>query len=91
MDRERRIVNYAGNVQGVGFRWQATRAVEPFEVTGFVRNLPDGTVELVLEGSPDAVRGAIEGVEKALRRHIRDRTESISSATGEFAGFGIRR
>ncbi|OUU12591.1 MAG: hypothetical protein CBC00_02145, partial [Verrucomicrobia bacterium TMED40] len=41
---------YYGRVQGVGFRWQVCRAVEPFEVTGFVRNKSDGSVETLLEG-----------------------------------------
>jgi len=91
MALERRIVNYAGNVQGVGFRWKVTHAVQSMAVTGYVRNLRDGTVELVLEGAPDAIREALAAVDSALRRHIRDRTESTAEATGEFPDFGIRR
>ena len=44
-----------GIVQGVGFRFAAREAASACSVTGWVRNLPDGTVEVVAQGSPDAV------------------------------------
>ena len=46
-------VLYAGRVQGVGFRYAVRRLASGFEVTGAVRNLPDGRVELLAEGSQD--------------------------------------
>jgi acylphosphatase len=59
----RRLV-ISGRVQGVGFRW-FTRDVAVREgVTGWVRNLPDGRVEAVIEGDSDAVTR----VEQLLRR-----------------------
>ncbi|MEQ9460739.1 MAG: acylphosphatase [Phycisphaeraceae bacterium] len=45
-------VIYAGDVQGVGFRFTAARLAQAFPITGFVRNLPDGTVQLEAQGSP---------------------------------------
>ena len=51
-DRRQREVYYAGNVQGVGFRYTARCAAAGLDVTGFVRNLPDGRVHLVVEGPP---------------------------------------
>jgi acylphosphatase len=44
-----------GSVQGVGFRFAAREAATECSVTGWVRNLPDGTVEIVAQGSPQAV------------------------------------
>ena len=64
MPTERRRVIYAGRVQGVGFRFTCQRLAEGFAVTGYVRNLADGRVELVAEGEPaavDAFLGAVAG------------------------------
>jgi acylphosphatase len=44
-----------GSVQGVGFRFAACEAASECSVTGWVHNLPDGTVEIIAQGSPDAV------------------------------------
>lgn len=49
-----RLVVY-GIVQGVGFRFATSEAASACSVAGWVRNLPDGTVEIVAQGSPDAV------------------------------------
>jgi len=91
MGQERKTVIYRGTVQGVGFRWQASRALKAVAVTGYVRNLWDGTVELVVEGTPDAVREAMGAIDDALGHLVRDRTELTAKATGEFRGFKIRR
>ena len=50
----------SGRVQGVGFRWSASAEAERLGVAGWVRNLPDGTVEAEIEGTPDAVRRMLD-------------------------------
>ncbi len=45
----------SGEVQGVGFRFFAQRAAARHQVTGYVRNLADGRVEALAEGTPDSV------------------------------------
>ena len=50
MPRVRRRVYFSGRVQGVGFRFTCQSLARGFEVAGYVRNLPDGRVELVAEG-----------------------------------------
>ena len=47
---QQREIHYAGRVQGVGFRYTVRSLAARFDVTGFVRNLPDGRVHLVVEG-----------------------------------------
>lgn len=53
-----------GQVQGVGFRWFVMREAERLKLGGFVRNLRDGTVEVVSQGSDDA----LDRLEERLRR-----------------------
>ena len=55
----RRRVLIAGRVQGVGFRWSCRRMAESQGVAGGCRNLPDGRVEAVFEGDPEAVERAV--------------------------------
>jgi acylphosphatase len=49
----------SGWVQGVGFRWATAERARSRRIAGYVRNLPDGTGEAVLEGEPDAVDALI--------------------------------
>lgn len=57
-DCVRRRLQVRGRVQGVGFRWATQRAARRIGVAGFVRNLPDGSVEAVFEGSAAQVAEA---------------------------------
>jgi acylphosphatase len=52
----RRRVIVRGRVQGVGFRWFVREHARTLRLSGWVRNLPDGMVELEVEGPPDRVR-----------------------------------
>jgi acylphosphatase len=52
----------AGRVQGVGFRHFVRRRAENAGLGGFVRNLPDGRVEFLLQGAPDAVDAVVEQI-----------------------------
>ena len=65
-------VLYSGRVQGVGFRYSVRQVASGFEVTGTVRNLPDGRVELQCSGDPDEVEAFLEGIaESELKSHIK--------------------
>lgn len=88
---ERRTILYSGHVQGVGFRWTAARALEGLPVAGYVRNLRDGRVEIVLEGeAPDVEEGA-RRVRRSMAGHIEKESATPGPATGEFDGFRIAR
>ena len=83
---------YSGNVQGVGFRYTVRTVASGFDVTGTVRNLPDGGVELVAEGAKDelaAFRQAIR--ESGLEHFIRQEEVVWQEAKSEFSGFEIVR
>ena len=53
-------LTYTGRVQGVGFRWTARQVAGGYAVGGYVRNLPNGSVDLVVEGSADQVEAFIK-------------------------------
>ena len=89
-DRERRTVLYSGRVQGVGFRARTAHLAQRFPVVGYVRNLPNGSVELVVEGSPESVRAFLGAVAGAMAWEIEEAEESAASATGEFDAFNIK-
>jgi acylphosphatase len=83
---------YSGRVQGVGFRYTAKTVAAGFEITGTIRNLPDGRVELIAEGAREeleAFREAIRGA--GLAGFIRDENTSWSDAQNNFHGFEIAR
>jgi acylphosphatase len=81
-----------GRVQGVGFRYTAKTVATGFDVTGLVRNRPDGQVELVAEGQPEELEAFRIALRDAgLAGFIRDEQVSWSDATLEFRGFEIVR
>ncbi|MFN4258113.1 MAG: acylphosphatase [Gemmataceae bacterium] len=63
-------VRYSGRVQGVGFRYTALHVAQRFAVTGYVRNLPGGDVELVAEGAADQVDAFLTALAQRLARNI---------------------
>ena len=86
----RKTVHFSGEVQGVGFRFTTHRIAGGYDVTGYVRNLSDGRVELVAEGEPEAVENFVSAVESEMGRHIVDVSVSQSESTGEFRRFDIK-
>ncbi|MCS1411081.1 MAG: Acylphosphatase [Verrucomicrobia subdivision 3 bacterium] len=79
-------------MQGVGFRYTVKRLVCGFEVCGFVQNLPDGRVKLVVEGDEEELKAFLVTVrESGLGPVIRDEESFWSEATNEFRGFDILR
>ena len=84
-------VFYEGRVQGVGFRWSVRHIAKGFDLTGWVRNLIDGRVEMQVKGGEDEVRAFLEAIaESELRAHIRKTTENKLATPVEANGFEIR-
>ena len=89
--RTRAHVVYSGRVQGVGFRYSAREVACGYEVTGYVRNLPDGRVELVAEGDEQEAKGFLEAIRQSqLGNCIRGEDVNWMAATDEFHRFEIR-
>ncbi|MDB6020249.1 MAG: acylphosphatase [Pedosphaera sp.] len=85
-------VFYTGNVQGVGFRYTVKSLANGFEVAGTVRNLPDGRVELVAEGSKDELSAFQQAIrESELGHFIRKEEVAWREPQGDLRGFEIAR
>jgi acylphosphatase len=85
-------VIYSGQVQGVGFRYSVKSVAMSFEVTGSVRNLPGGGVELIAEGAKDELEAFRQAIrESGLDHFIRQEDVSWQEASSEFRGFEIVR
>ena len=92
MKRWRMCIFYSGSVQGIGFRYATKSVAAGFEVTGTVRNLLDGRVELVAEGTRpelELFRAAIR--DAGLAGFIRDENVAWSDAQNDLHGFEIVR
>jgi len=65
------VAHCSGRVQGVGFRYTTLQVAKGFEVTGYVKNLPDGRVELVAEGREEECREFLAAVQEEQSAYIR--------------------
>ena len=85
-------VVYSGQVQGVGFRYTVKSVVTGFDVTGSIRNLAGGGVELIAEGAKDELEAFRQAIrESGLDHFIRQEEVSWHEASSEFSGFEIVR
>jgi acylphosphatase len=90
MGHELREVWYSGHVQGVGFRYTVLDLARRSDVTGYVRNLPDGRVHVVVEGDVTELDRLLEALAQRMQGYIRDTLNDRRPATGKFRGFEIR-
>jgi acylphosphatase len=83
-------VHYEGNVQGVGFRYLVKNLACEYDVSGSVKNLPDGRVELVASGDASEVKGFLEGIRtSSLKGHITLESSSEIPLSAGLRGFHI--
>jgi acylphosphatase len=88
---ERRTIHFSGRVQGVGFRYTAQIIARDYDVTGYVRNLDDGRVEMVVEGAADEIDRLVASIRERMAGFVRSVASDTSAATGEFRSFSIAR
>jgi len=86
----RMICHFSGDVQGVGFRYTVERIARRFNVGGYVKNLTDGRVELVMEGQDDQMQGMLDEISAQMSEYIGKVDRQTLPASNEFRGFSIR-
>ncbi len=86
----RRRVTVHGRVQGVGFRYSVARAAQSRGATGWVSNRPDGAVEAVFEGEPEAVHSLVRFCRKGPRGAVVDRVHVADEEPEGLTRFAVR-
>ena len=87
---QRREVHFSGRVQGVGFRYTTRDIARRFPVVGFVKNLPDCRVLLVVEGAEACLDPLVEAIRQEMERFIVDVSMARPPATHAFDHFEIQ-
>ena len=89
--KKRVHIFYSGRVVGVGFRLTAEETARQFRVTGWVKNLRDGRVELIAEGEETILTRFLEAIRLGpMKNFIQKEDVSRSDASGTFEEFEIR-
>ncbi len=92
MSRQRVTVFYTGRVQGVGFRYTTKTRAAGFDVSGTVRNLDDGRVELIAQGERAELEDFLADIrDSEVGRFIKDEKVLWSEANEDLKGFEIVR
>ncbi len=85
----RKRVTYSGRVQGVGFRYTAIHVAASFPIAGYVRNLPNGNVELVAEGPAEDVDAFLSRLAEQMAGYIEETVVAEEEPSG-LQGFRIK-
>lgn len=88
---QQRVVYYEGHVQGVGFRYTTRQLARPYAVVGYVENLEDGRVKLLMEGPADQMDRLERDINGRLGGCIRERKAETRPATGQYKQFEVKR
>ena len=80
---------YFGRVQGVGFRFTAQRIASHYELTGFVRNLTNETVEILVQGQADNVSCCLRDITESFAGYIRDAKTEDTTPDARYNRFTI--
>jgi acylphosphatase len=82
-------VFFTGRVQGVGFRYTTLQVAREYDVSGFVKNLADGRVQLEVEGRAEEVNAFIVALEQRMHGYVRKTERSADKRAPQFIGFTI--
>ena len=87
----RLVASVRGSVQGVGYRWFAKREATRLDLSGWVANQADGSVEVVVEARPDILEGFIDRLRDGpAGAAVSEVTVRFEPARGNLGGFEIR-
>ena len=85
-----RLVHFSGTVHGVGFRFTARGVAQRYAVTGYVRNLIDGRVEIVVSGERKEILAYLDALRKSMRDYIAAENGRWMETSESFETFDVR-
>lgn len=89
--KEIRHIRIHGKVQGVGYRFYATRVARRLGLKGWIQNLRDGSVEALVEGEPDAIDEWIDDVREGPRyAEVTRIDQEVREYTGKLGDFDVK-
>ena len=86
----RKYMKFFGNVQGVGFRYRAQKSASLYDVTGWVRNNYDGSVEMGAQGTEEQIDKMIELIKQGSFIQIDEIEEETIPLRDDESGFNIK-
>jgi len=89
MDQTAKHVLFRGHVQGVGFRYMARQIAQQYNVAGFVRNLPDGTVEMFLQGPDQDIDNCLREIQDSFTGYLRATQVEEAVYTPRYTDFRV--
>ncbi|MCD6459524.1 acylphosphatase [bacterium] len=90
-EKSRVCVYYEGRVQGVGFRFSVCSIVRDYNLNGYVENLPDGRVAVIVEGMTSQILDFLEKVENChLKNYIFNSKREWNEFSNQFKSFSVR-
>jgi acylphosphatase len=81
---------FSGSVQGVGFRFTALNIANRYKLTGYVRNMPRGDVEMVAQGEEETINGCVRDIEESFAGYIRDTQVAAAEVDPKLTDFRIK-
>ncbi len=86
----RHQITYSGNVQGVGFRWKVLQISKSYSISGYVQNLANGKVQLLVEGELNEVEAMCKKVRVELRSYWVTTEQENKPGVSHYKSFSIR-
>jgi acylphosphatase len=89
MSQTAKHIIFTGRVQGVGFRYTAYNIASRYKLAGFVRNSPDGTVEMFAQGPDDDITACIRDIEESFHGYVRKTDIEEDTFNPQYTDFNI--
>ena len=89
MNKIAKHIIFTGRVQGIGFRFTAFNIANRCQLTGVVRNLPDGSVEMLTQGNPDDIADCIRNIKESFSGYIKETKIEEAPLNPEYKDFKI--